>query len=109
MSPTYTVDVARALETIVRQLDGGTFHIVNQGQCSWHEFASAALALGGVSATAEHVSTRDYQTRARRPANSALTSLRLSDVARVLLRPWQEALNVYLREMNYATAVDRPG
>ena len=98
VSPTYTVDAARALEWIVRNRETGVFHVANQGECSWHEFASAVLALAGVRATVQRVSSREYLRPAGRPANSVLASVRLPDAARGLLRPWRDALRAYLTE-----------
>ncbi len=101
MSPTYTVDAARALETIVRGGETGVFHVTNRGECSWYEFACAIVALTGIQAHVERVSSRGYPRPARRPTKSALGSVRLSDEARGMLRPWDEALRAYLRARTY--------
>jgi dTDP-4-dehydrorhamnose reductase len=103
MSPTYTVDAAQALERIVRSRTTGVFHVANAGECTWHEFANAALVFAALPA-ARRVSSREYPTRARRPSNSALASVKLPDDARAPLRPWREALVAYLRERSYATS-----
>jgi dTDP-4-dehydrorhamnose reductase len=103
MSPTYAVDAARALERIVRSRATGVFHAANGGQCSWYEFASTALTLAALPA-AWRASAGEYRTRARRPANSALASVKLSAAARTPLRSWQEALGAYLQERNHTTS-----
>jgi dTDP-4-dehydrorhamnose reductase len=97
MSPTYTVDAARALEVIIRAGETGVFHVTNQGECSWYEFACAIVALAGIKVQIERVSSREYPRPARRPTKSALGSVRLPDEARDMLRPWDEALRAYLR------------
>jgi dTDP-4-dehydrorhamnose reductase len=97
MSPTYTVDAARALEVIIRAGETGVFHVTNQGECSWYEFACAIVALAGIKVQIERVSSREYPRPARRPTRSALGSVRLPDEARDMLRPWDEALRAYLR------------
>ena len=101
MSPTYTADAARALELIVRARETGVFHLTNHGECSWHEFATRVLNLAAVSAEVTPVMSRDYLTRAHRPANSALGSVRLPHAARASLRPWRQALAAYMREKGH--------
>ncbi len=98
MSPTYAVDAARALEALIRRGAGGVFHAANGGSCTWYEFAGKALQLAGMSTRVEPVSAADYPMRARRPANSALSSERLEVVVGEAPRSWEEALAAYLRE-----------
>jgi dTDP-4-dehydrorhamnose reductase len=96
MSPTYTVDAARALEWLIRQGATGLFHLANAGACSWYEFAHKALDLANPNARLERLSTAAYPSQARRPKNSSLRSSRIrSPENRV--RSWDEALGDYLR------------
>lgn len=74
----------------------GVFHMTAQGEASWAEFAAAIFAesarLGGPSATVTPITTADYPTPARRPANSVLDCTRLASAHNVTLPPWQAAL-----------------
>jgi dTDP-4-dehydrorhamnose reductase len=74
MSPTYTVDAARALEWLIRHGATGLFHLANAGACSWYEFARKALDLVHPNARLERLSTAEYPSQARRPKNSSLQS-----------------------------------
>ena len=98
MSPTYTYDASCLLERLIGQGATGVFHITNSGFCTWYEFARKALELVGLSASLEPVSSADYPTRACRPKNSSLRSVRLSGK---LPRPWEEALRAYLVEKGF--------
>lgn len=102
MSPTYTLDAARALERLFSKGATGFFHLANGGSCTWYEFASKALELAGVEARIEAVATSDYPTRARRPKNSSLGSERLGGLVAEGLRPWEEALRAYLAEKGHS-------
>lgn len=98
MSPTYTLDVALALERLIKRGDTGLFHLTNKGACTWYEFASKALELAGLAARVEPISSSDYPARARRPTDSSLKSVRVDGFVAGSLRPWEEALKAYLIE-----------
>ena len=43
-SPTWTVDLARAIRALIETGAHGTYHAANAGFCSWNEFAQAIFA-----------------------------------------------------------------
>src|SRR6185436_5478584 len=47
-SPTYTVDLAAILETLMTMEVSGTVHVANAGACSKFEFARAACRMAGI-------------------------------------------------------------
>jgi dTDP-4-dehydrorhamnose reductase len=98
MSPTYTVDAAHALESLIASGARGVFHATNQGFCTWYEFACKVIELTGIDARVEPISASERPTRARRPVNSALRSDRLESIVGRTPRPWGEALKAYLKE-----------
>ena len=96
MSPTYAADAARAIVNLVEDGATGRFHVVDEGACSWWEFARAIVALAGLNATVLPVSLEEYHlTKARRPVNSALSIAKLQSVS-IRMPPWQEALTEYI-------------
>jgi len=96
LSPTYTADLAAATETLVERDARGVFHVANEGECSWYEFAAATLELAGVSVEIEPTTTTPMPRRALRPPYSAMRSLRLDEAGVAPLRPWRDALADYL-------------
>ena len=98
MSPTYTVDAAWALESLFRDGTTGIFHVTNQGNCTWFEFARQTLELVGFKDCIEPISSDQYLAKAHRPSDSSLVSSRIGEEVRKRLRPWQEALRAYLFE-----------
>jgi dTDP-4-dehydrorhamnose reductase len=94
MSPTYTRDGAAGLVALVESGTYGLIHLSNAGACSWYEFAKQAFEIAGVRTPIIPISCTEYATAARRPKNSALESERST----LKLRPWQDALEVYLNE-----------
>jgi dTDP-4-dehydrorhamnose reductase len=97
LSPTFTADLARKTKELIEHGAVGLFHLTNAGECSWFEFARGALDIAGVEAKMEPIATGQLQQRARRPAYSALASVRLEEVGLRPLRPWKEALRDYLQ------------
>lgn len=108
-SPTGARDLAVALSTIaVRMADDrdaptGTYHFSNAGDVTWCGFAAAifagSAARGGPSPAVEAITTADYPTPARRPANSVLSHAAISRDYAITPRPWTEALDEILDEL----------
>jgi dTDP-4-dehydrorhamnose reductase len=97
MSPTYTYDAARLLDTLLQENSTGVIHGANSGSCSWHEFASQVLSLAQIHHPIESIPASAFHTQATRPMNSALASDRLADLTTFKMRPWQEALAAYIQ------------
>ena len=94
LSPTNTLDLARTMRTLIDEGHSGIYHVVNDGECSWYEFARATFELTRTAANLEPQTTEEAGRRARRPAYSAMASHALP----APLRHWREALADYLRQ-----------
>jgi dTDP-4-dehydrorhamnose reductase len=97
LSPTFTADLALKTKELIEHDAVGLFHLTNDGECSWYEFARGAFDLAGVEAEMEPIESGQFRQRARRPSYSALTTARLQNMGLSPLRPWKEALSDYLR------------
>lgn len=108
-APTSAADLAAALAKIsLRLIDdketpSGTYHFANAGHTTWHGFACEifrqAARRGGPSPQVEAITTADYPTAARRPANSRLSTAAMTRDFGIAPRPWQEALADILAEL----------
>ena len=97
MSPTSTADVARVvLRILIENCAPGLYHVVNEGSASWFEFAREIIARARIDATVTPCTSEEFPTRAVRPRYSVLDSSKAS-TAFGALRPWQPALDDYLR------------
>lgn len=94
LSPTSTADLAGAVHQLVIEGASGLVHVVNDGECSWYEFARATFDLAKDPVRLEPQSTAATKRRANRPGYSAMRSLRL----KAPLRHWRDALANYLRD-----------
>jgi len=102
-APTWARDVAAALARLLPRLvrgdaPGGIYHLTNAGACSWYEFARAALALAGVDAEVEPITSAELAAPAPRPAYSVLANTRLAAIGEPPLRHWRDALAAYLAD-----------
>lgn len=107
-APTFAADIAQAIGIIARRLVEepsstsrlGLFHIVNAGETTWCGFARAimagARARGARTAQIEAVTTGEYPTRARRPADSRLATARIEQEHGIRLPAWQSSLETCL-------------
>ena len=91
-APTVARDLARAAVALARAGTRGLVHVTNEGACTWHELASAALSLAGIEARVEAVTAADLGLAAPRPAFSVLDTGLYRSLGLVPLRPWREAL-----------------
>jgi dTDP-4-dehydrorhamnose reductase len=101
--PTFAGDLAGALQAVALRMVAdaaaprGTYHFVNAGEASWADFAraifAAAAPYGGPAPRVTTITTAEYPTPARRPANSRLSTARITADYGIAPRPWRAALD----------------
>lgn len=97
MSPTGSWDAAEAILDLIRvQAPGGVYHVVNSGEASWHDFASAIIDRAGVAASVSPIPTTEFPTPARRPPYSVLANGKVEKALGRTMPAWQDALDRYL-------------
>ena len=95
VSPTYTVDLARALLNLVGTTQYGLYHAVSTNACSWFDFAAYVFELTATAATLQVAGADEFPAKVPRPAYSALDNLRLAKAGYVM-PTWKDALERYL-------------
>ena len=104
-APTYTLDLARAIEGLISTGARGIVHVSNAGACSKFEFAREVLRLAGFDpALVEPVRRADLSLPAVRPERTVLGLDRFTTLSGAPPRPWQRAVESYL----HATGQLRP-
>ena len=96
-SPTYSVDLSRAIIGLCRNHASGIVHVTNAGDCSWFEFAQEIVKGGGLTTEVRPVSSQQMARPAPRPAYSVLSSKSLQQYG-ITVPTWQDALRRYLQE-----------
>jgi len=96
-SPTYTVDLSRAISLLIRKKASGIFHVTNSDFCSWYDFGQAILRLSGVEEVEVlSISSRELDRKAARPSYSVFSTEKFKQEIGIKLRPWSEALKDFL-------------
>ena len=96
-SPTWTLDLAKAIAGLVRQAALGLFHLTNAGSCSRKEWAEEILRLAGENVPVQPATQAEFGARVRKPQFSALNNVNAQTLG-IIMRPWQEALAEHLNE-----------
>jgi dTDP-4-dehydrorhamnose reductase len=96
-SPTYTVDLAKAISALIQFDASGIFHVANSDLCTWYTFGQAILKLSGMDKVRViPISSKELGRPAIRPSYSVLNCQKLKKKTGLTLRPWSEALKEYL-------------
>jgi dTDP-4-dehydrorhamnose reductase len=96
-SPTYTVDLSKAISLLIRRDAHGVFHVANSDLCTWYTCAQKILKLSGIKGVKVlPISSKELSRPAPRPSYSVLDTQKLKRETGMTLRPWFEALNDYL-------------
>ena len=96
--PTFADDLASAILTIALKYQPGLYHLAATGEASWYEFAREIFAMRD-RPRVEPISTREYPTPARRPANSVLNCARAKKDFGVELPHWKDGLQRMLSDL----------
>lgn len=102
-APTYSADLAQAILQLVDDQALGVYHLTNEGECTWHEFAMEIFRQTGLSPDLQRTTSTGYAARARRPHYSVLKNRRWKQGGYRPLRPWAEALADYLAQRRSLT------
>ena len=96
-SPTYTLDLARAISELIRVEVRGIFHVTNSDFCTWYAFAETILKFSGVNRVKVlPISSKELGRPATRPSYSVLSGQKLKKETGLTMRSWSEALKDYL-------------
>ncbi|WP_273792598.1 dTDP-4-dehydrorhamnose reductase [Brucella anthropi] len=102
-NPTSALNIADAIIQVADHLAAtpdfstyGVYHLVGTGDTNWSGFArtifSESAKLGGPTATVTDIATADYPTKAARPANSRLSTVKFQKMFNWSAPHWQSSL-----------------
>ncbi len=109
-NPSAAADIACAIWAVAARLVEapsaaayGTYHMTAEGEASWAEFAEALFGfssrLGGPAAGVRRITSADYPTPVRRPADSRLDSTRLKQTFGICLPHWRQSAERCVRQL----------
>lgn len=95
--PTYSVDLANCILSLIQSENYGVYHVSNTGYCSWYEFALAIFEEANINITVKPCKSIDFPRTALRPAYSVLDQLALRLNGLAEMREWRGALKSFLK------------
>ena len=109
-NPTSALDIADAVVHAAAMLQGdsnfaayGVYHLAGSGETNWSGFARQIMdtsqASGGPHARVCDIATRDYPTKAKRPANSRLSSAKFAATFGWTAPAWRESTEKVVRRL----------
>jgi dTDP-4-dehydrorhamnose reductase len=98
VTPTNAKELAHIVRRLVETGAYGLYHITNNGECSWHQFASAIFEMTGLYPRLQETTAAAFGAPAVRPAYSVLDNANLRSLGLADLRYWRDALIDYLAE-----------
>ena len=98
--PTYAYDLALRTADIIRNTSPyGIYHVTNNGQTTWFDFARTIFNLTKNNhLTVRSITSTEYKSSVVRPKNAVLINSKLPP-----LRDWQSALEHYLSSLEKPT------
>lgn len=108
-APTSTALISEVTLVMLRRLsrDGtarfpfGTYHLAAAGETSWHAYARFVFSEAGLDPARVHpITTAEYPTAARRPANSRLDTSLLRDTFGLTLPDWSKGVCEVVRAIH---------
>jgi dTDP-4-dehydrorhamnose reductase len=119
-APTWSRDLAKMTAEVIGQCErkaqggelaavldqaGGVYHAAGSGETTWYGFAAEAVRVmqerdrGARLATIEAITTAEYPTAAKRPANSRMNCSKLMDRFGWTMMDWRKSLREVLAEL----------
>lgn len=95
-SPTFADDLADGILRLIDADARGVIHCVNDGECTWFEFAREILRLAGIDREIRPCTTAEFPRPAKRPAYSVLDLSRYEALTNHRPRNWKDAVAEYL-------------
>ncbi|MNS78566.1 dTDP-4-dehydrorhamnose reductase [compost metagenome] len=101
--PTWTRDLAEAINRIIRTGRYGIYHATGHGECTWMDFARKIVELGEMATPVLPQTTAELNRPAPRPRYSVMSnaSMRLANLPQ--LPDWQQSLMQYLHARSEAS------
>lgn len=102
VTPTSTEELSLIISKLIKTDNFGIFHLTNNGECTWFEFAQEILRMTGYKTKIIPVSSKDYGAKAIRPRYSVLKNQRAAHIGLDSFSYWTTALKNYLIKKGYS-------
>lgn len=102
-NPTWAYDLACAIMILLRRANcynvKEIFNYSNEGIIPWNNFAEAIFYIGGKNCKVIPISTKEYGSKANRPAFSALDKTKIKEYTGIKIPFWKDSLIKCIEEI----------
>lgn len=105
-TPTYANDLAQAIMCILtndkffkREIPSQIFHYSNEGKCSWFDFAKEIVGFLKINCSLNPINSNEYPQAAKRPKNSVMSKIKISDEFDLTINHWKVSLKHCLKKL----------
>ena len=100
--PTHSIDLAQAIDLLLKKNSRGLYHFCNSGMCTWFEFAKEIISLLGRKTKVVPISSSELGRPAVRPVSSIMNCDKFTDETGFKPKSWKNALKEYLTNLQGA-------
>ena len=97
--PTYTYDLARGIDALLKARGTGIYHITQSGQTTWFDFTRVIFDFFGFETELAPIKASEFQSVVKRPPYSILDNSRFEEKTGFSLPDWKDALLRHLKEI----------
>jgi len=99
-TPTYALDLANAIITILQKPQVGVFHFSNEGVCSWYDFTQMiAKIAGNTECDIQPCYSSEYPSPVSRPSYSVLDKRTIKETFGVKVPYWIDSLEMCIANL----------
>ena len=102
-TPTYALDLAKAIEVILNRFDGsqtGIYHFSNEGVCSWFDFTKMIAEYNGTTACdIQPCHSNEFPSPVTRPSYSVLDKTKIKDTFGIKVPYWTDSLKTCISNL----------
>ncbi|MBS7274760.1 MAG: dTDP-4-dehydrorhamnose reductase [Bacteroidales bacterium] len=99
-TPTYALDLANAILTILQNPQTGVFHYSNEGVTSWYDFTCMIARIAGNNACdIQPCYSSEFPSPVKRPAYSVLDKKTIKDTFGVKVPYWVDSLEICINNI----------
>ncbi|MBQ8864527.1 MAG: dTDP-4-dehydrorhamnose reductase [Bacteroidaceae bacterium] len=94
-TPTYALDLAKAIQAILEKPAQGTYHFSNEGVCSWYDFTQMIARIAGhKDCNIQPCYSSEYPSPVTRPSYSVLDKRSIRETFGIEIPYWVDSLEM---------------
>jgi dTDP-4-dehydrorhamnose reductase len=101
VTPTSTAELAERIKELILTGHHGLYHLTNEGECTWFEFAKTIFTLMGKKPNLIPTDSEAYGAKAKRPPYSVLENKKAKEIGLTEFPHWKKSLEQYLIKKGY--------